>query len=111
MDEFSKQLCPGNQPIRGKLFCVNSKKPKPNRPDNSAFKQQRLPSWQPVVDAKAVMPIMFVLSLGCLLAGSFIIIEANNVIKLETDYSNCVPKTFFAAEQAQLQKDDIAEFK
>ena len=93
------------------IFCVNSKKPKPNRPDNSAFKQQRLPSWQPVVDAKAVMPIMFLLSLGCLLAGSFIIIEANNVKKLETDYTDCKPHTFFAAEQAQMQKDDIAQFK
>jgi len=63
------------------------------------------------VDAKAVMPIMFVLSLGCLLAGSFIIIEAKNVKKLETDYTDCVPQTFFAAEQAQLQKNDIAQFK
>lgn len=63
------------------------------------------------MDAKAVMPIMILLSLGCLLAGSFIIIEANNVIKLETEYSDCRPKTFFAAEQAQLQKDDIAQFR
>lgn len=86
-------------------------KPKPNRPDNSAFKQQRLPSWQPVVDAKAVMPIMFLLSIGCILAGSFIILEAKNVKKIETDYTDCVPHTFFAAEQAKLQQNNIPQFK
>ena len=26
------------------------------KPDNSAFKQQRLPAWQPVLTAKSVLP-------------------------------------------------------
>ena len=30
--------------------------PEPNKPDNSAFKQQRLPAWQPVLTAKSVLP-------------------------------------------------------
>ena len=63
------------------------------------------------MDAKAVMPIIFLLSLGCLLAGSFIIIEANKVQKFEMEYTDCVPYTFFPAEQAKLQKDDISQFK
>ena len=27
------------------------------KPDNSAFKQQRLPAWQPVLTAKSVLPV------------------------------------------------------
>ena len=30
--------------------------PEQKRPDNSAFKQQRLPAWQPVLTAKSVLP-------------------------------------------------------
>ena len=54
---------------------------------------------------------MFLLSLGCLLAGSFIIIEANKVQKFEMEYTDCMPYTFFPAEQAKLQKDNISQFK
>ena len=38
--------------IRQRTTATESKKP-----DNSAFKQQRLPAWQPVLTAKSVLPV------------------------------------------------------
>ena len=51
-------------------------KEKNNRPDNSAFKQQRLPQWQPLYQPKAIITVFLILSISTLILGSFIIIES-----------------------------------
>ena len=45
------------------------------KPDNSAFKQQRLPAWQPVLTAKSVLPVNYFvkyISFGILIISFFL---------------------------------------
>ncbi|KAJ3591529.1 hypothetical protein NHX12_006662 [Muraenolepis orangiensis] len=43
--------------------------PLARRPDNSAFMQQRLPAWSPMLTASTVLPFMYCMSVLCLLLG------------------------------------------
>jgi len=70
--------------IRQRTTATESKKP-----DNSAFKQQRLPAWQPVLTAKSVLPMFFVVGLVFIPVGVLIIVASNDVIEHEVDYGSC----------------------
>ncbi|XP_051566229.1 cell cycle control protein 50C-like [Myxocyprinus asiaticus] len=58
------------------------------RPDNSAFKQQRLPAWSPSLTAQTVLPSFYILSLVCLLLGIWLLITVENTHQLKVDYTN-----------------------
>ncbi|KAA0715711.1 Cell cycle control protein 50A P4-ATPase flippase complex beta subunit TMEM30A [Triplophysa tibetana] len=62
--------------------------PLSRRPDNSAFKQQRLPAWSPSLTAKTVLPTFYILSLVCLLLGIWLVITVENTYQLKVDYTN-----------------------
>lgn len=47
--------------------------PLSRRPDNSAFKQQRLPAWSPMLTANTVLPFFYFASLLCLVLGAVLI--------------------------------------
>lgn len=70
----------------------------PNKPDNSAFKQQRLPAWQPVLTAKSVLPIFVVVGLVFIPIGGLIIAASKSVLEYEQGYTDCEAKTFWFAE-------------
>lgn len=56
--------------------------PLSRRPDNSAFKQQRLPAWSPVLTANTVLPFFYFASLLCLVLGVVLIVTVKNTQEL-----------------------------
>ncbi|XP_062862025.1 transmembrane protein 30C [Trichomycterus rosablanca] len=57
------------------------------RPDNSAFKQQRLPAWSPSLTPQTVLPIFYCLSLVCVLLGVWLLITVQSTNQLKVDYT------------------------
>ncbi|GAA6071661.1 transmembrane protein 30C [Tachysurus ichikawai] len=57
------------------------------RPDNSAFKQQRLPAWSPSLTPHTVLPIFYSLSIVCVLLGVWLFITVQNIQQLKVSYS------------------------
>lgn len=64
------------------------------RPDNSAFKQQRLPAWSPSLTPHTVLPIFYALSLVCVLLGVWLLITVENTHQLKVSYSVCTANMF-----------------
>ncbi|XP_044532046.1 cell cycle control protein 50A isoform X2 [Gracilinanus agilis] len=57
--------------------------PKSRRPDNTAFKQQRLPAWQPILTAGTVLPAFFVVGLIFIPIGIGVFVTSNNIREFE----------------------------
>lgn len=53
--------------------------PLSRRPDNSAFKQQRLPAWTPMLTAHTVLPFLYFTGLICLLLGIWLILNVQTI--------------------------------
>lgn len=62
---------------------------KSRRPPNTAFRQQRLKAWQPILTPKSVIPLLLLLAVIFAPLGIAIINTTYNVELLEIDYSNC----------------------
>lgn len=60
---------------------MDTDKPGPlsRRPDNSAFKQQRLPAWTPMLTAHSVLPFLYFTGLLCLLLGIWLILTVQTI--------------------------------
>lgn len=54
-----------------------------NRPDNTAFTQQRLPAWQPMLSAGIVIPGFVVIGLAFIGVGVALFITSQNIQTLE----------------------------
>lgn len=63
---------------------IKSKKPK-----DSAFKQQRLPAWQPILTAGTVLPTFFVIGVAFIPIGIGMLYFSENVIEQVEDYTKC----------------------
>ncbi|XP_033002502.1 cell cycle control protein 50C-like [Lacerta agilis] len=63
----------------------------PNRPsrcpDNTAYKQQRLPAWKPQLTPELVLPSFFIISLFCLVMGIVLLLAATGVKEIKINYS------------------------
>ncbi|XP_012693567.1 transmembrane protein 30Aa [Clupea harengus] len=57
------------------------------KPDNTAFKQQRLPAWQPILTAGTVLPAFFVIGLIFIPIGIGLFVTSNNIKEFEIDYT------------------------
>ncbi|XP_003961856.2 transmembrane protein 30C [Takifugu rubripes] len=57
------------------------------RPDNSAFKQQRLPAWTPMLTARSVLPFLYFTALICLLLGIWLILTVQTIQEIKLDYT------------------------
>lgn len=68
---------------------VSSHIQKSRKPPNTAFRQQRLKAWQPILTPKTVIPFLFLLAAIFAPLGVAIIYYTYNVEKLQIDYSNC----------------------
>ncbi|MEQ2178209.1 Cell cycle control protein 50A [Goodea atripinnis] len=55
----------------------------PNRPDNTAFTQQRLPAWQPILSAGIVIPGFVLIGLAFIGVGVGLFITSRDVQVLE----------------------------
>lgn len=53
------------------------------RPDNSAFKQQRLPAWTPMLQARTVLPLLYFIGLICLLLGIWLMLTVNTIREIK----------------------------
>ncbi len=62
---------------------------KSRRPRNTAFRQQRLKSWQPILTPRTVLPLLFLLTVVCVPIGLAFIITTYNIQKVEVNYSKC----------------------
>lgn len=60
---------------------------KSKKPDNTAFKQQRLPAWQPILTAGTVLPAFFVIGLIFIPIGIGLYVTSNNIKEFEVKYS------------------------
>lgn len=56
---------------------------KSRKPDNTAFKQQRLPAWQPILTAGTVLPAFFIIGLIFIPIGIGIFVTSNNIREYE----------------------------
>lgn len=79
--ESSDEDLPDNEPT--------SQVHKSRRPPNTAFRQQRLKAWQPILTPKTVIPFLFLLAVVFTPLGIAIIYSTYNVQKLEVNYSKC----------------------
>ncbi|ORY30577.1 ligand-effect modulator 3 family [Naematelia encephala] len=59
------------------------------RPANTAFKQQRLKAWQPILTPKAVLPTLFIIGLIFAPIGALIVWGAGKVTTITLDYTQC----------------------
>ncbi|XP_062391337.1 transmembrane protein 30C isoform X2 [Sardina pilchardus] len=98
---------------------VQATGPLSRRPDNSAFKQQRLPAWSPALSAHTLLPLFYAVALLCLTLGTWLLVTVQNTHETKLDYTSlgsCEPCFELrkdrgrAAEPCQCQVDiDIQE--
>lgn len=62
---------------------------KSRRPPNSAFRQQRLKAWQPILSPHSVLPLLVLVAAVFAPIGIGLIISTYNVQNLSIDYSKC----------------------
>lgn len=67
----------------------NNSTEKSRKPDNTAFKQQRLPAWQPILTAQSVLPAFFVISVIFIPIGVVLLLASDDVLEFSEDYTNC----------------------
>ncbi|XP_054710469.1 cell cycle control protein 50A-like [Uloborus diversus] len=63
---------------------INSQKP-----SNSAFKQQKLPAWQPILTAGTVLPTFFIIGLAFIPIGIGLLVSSNQVQEEQIEYTYC----------------------
>ncbi|XP_034429517.1 transmembrane protein 30C [Hippoglossus hippoglossus] len=61
--------------------------PLARRPDNSAFKQQRLPAWSPMLTANTVLPFFYFMALICMLLGVWLLLTVQSTQEVKMDYT------------------------
>lgn len=61
--------------------------PLSRRPDNSAFKQQRLPAWSPMLTANTVLPFFYLMALICMLLGVLLLLTVQSTQEVKLDYT------------------------
>jgi len=59
------------------------------QPANTAFKQQRLKAWQPILTPKTVLPILFIVGLCFAPIGGLLIWGSGNVSQITLEYTGC----------------------
>ncbi|XP_020291163.1 cell cycle control protein 50A isoform X2 [Pseudomyrmex gracilis] len=63
--------------------------PKSKKPSDSAFKQQRLPAWQPILTAGTVLPTFFVIGVAFIPVGIGLLHFSDEVKEHIVDYTDC----------------------
>ncbi|KAI9834481.1 MAG: hypothetical protein M1826_002635 [Phylliscum demangeonii] len=63
---------------------------KSRRPANTAFRQQRLKAWQPILTPKTVLPLFFVVGIIFAPIGGLLLWASSQVQEIVLDYSDCI---------------------
>ncbi|KAI8459895.1 endosomal protein [Phakopsora pachyrhizi] len=77
------------------------------RPANTAFKQQRLKAWQPILTPKTVLPIFFLIGIIFAPIGGILIWGSERVNEFTIDYTDCD----VSAPQVQASADTTSGFQ
>lgn len=64
-------------------------KKKSRRPANTAFRQQRLKAWQPILTPKTVLPLFFTIGIIFAPIGGLLLYASSEVQELRLDYTDC----------------------
>ncbi|KAB8199051.1 CDC50 like protein [Aspergillus parasiticus SU-1] len=80
----------GEQETRGDV--ESDKKAKNRRPANTAFRQQRLKAWQPILTPRSVLPLFFVVGVIFAPIGGLLLWASSEVQEIVIDYSECADK-------------------
>ncbi|KAM0459358.1 hypothetical protein ACHAPV_005540 [Trichoderma viride] len=64
-------------------------KKKSRRPANTAFRQQRLKAWQPILTPKTVLPLFFAIGIIFAPIGGLLLYASTQVKEIRIDYSRC----------------------
>ncbi|XP_003424610.1 cell cycle control protein 50A isoform X2 [Nasonia vitripennis] len=83
--------------------------PKSKKPTDSAFKQQRLPAWQPILTAGTVLPTFFVIGIAFIPVGVGLLYFSDEVQERVIDYTGC-KSINFARDQNMRCTDVIAKY-
>ncbi|XP_061082306.1 transmembrane protein 30C [Conger conger] len=67
---------------------LDESRPPTRRPDNSAFKQQRLPAWSPSLTAGTVLPFFFLMGVLCVLLGVGLLLTVRGTQEIKVDYTD-----------------------
>ncbi|KAI7695222.1 Cell cycle control protein 50A [Sarcoptes scabiei] len=59
------------------------------KPSNSAFKQQKLSAWQPILTVGTVLPTFFLVGVAFIPIGIGLLISSYQVQEYEVDYTSC----------------------
>lgn len=87
-----------------------TKKHKSRRPANTAFRQQRLKAWQPILTPKTVLPIFFAIGIIFAPIGGLLLWASTTVQELSIDYTDCSSSA--TNEFATIPQDKVsASFK
>ncbi|RAL10786.1 CDC50/LEM3 family protein [Aspergillus homomorphus CBS 101889] len=70
----------------------DDKKSRNRRPANTAFRQQRLKAWQPILTPKSVLPLFFVIGVIFAPIGGLLLWASSQVQEIVIDYSECASK-------------------
>lgn len=65
-------------------------KKKSRRPANTAFRQQRLKAWQPILTPKTVLPLFFIIGVIFAPIGGLLYYASSQVQEIRLDYTDCV---------------------
>lgn len=71
---------------------ANPKQPekqKSRRPPNTAFRQQRLKAWQPILTPKTVLPLFFTIGIIFAPIGGLLLYASAEVREVKLEYTNC----------------------
>ncbi|KAF2454434.1 ligand-effect modulator 3 family [Lineolata rhizophorae] len=71
---------------------LSSKKTKSRRPANTAFRQQRLKAWQPILTPKTVLPLFFIIGIIFAPIGGLLLWASSKVEELSIDYTECTQR-------------------
>ncbi|KAH6941222.1 hypothetical protein HPB50_015112 [Hyalomma asiaticum] len=77
---------------RAALEKMSNPERKSKKPSSSAFKQQRLSAWQPILTAGTVLPTFFVIGLAFVPIGIGLLVSSNEVQEFQFDYTDCKEK-------------------
>ncbi|UKZ77913.1 hypothetical protein TrVFT333_005642 [Trichoderma virens FT-333] len=64
-------------------------KKKSRRPANTAFRQQRLKAWQPILTPKTVLPLFFAIGIIFAPIGGLLLYASSQVQEIRLDYTRC----------------------
>ncbi|KAF1814470.1 CDC50 family protein-like protein [Eremomyces bilateralis CBS 781.70] len=109
---MSSQDAPKPDSIRSEERQIedSKKKTKSKRPANTAFRQQRLKAWQPILTPKTVLPLFFIVGIIFAPIGGLLLWASSLVEEISIDYSPCVFDAPDAPAWADVPSDKVSKY-